>query len=361
MRPPVAGEHLRTPIKAAQSRSLMSRPLLLCLALLLTACGQDGGREPFVDSRTPPGLSPRFYPPEGWAWGLVQAGGYPAQRYGVSSPSTGPTAHILVLPGYGESAEAWFETAADLNGRGYTVWVLEGAGQGGSGRFGPARDVGHIPNLDPDLLGVKAMLRAVIPADGRPVVLLGGRSGGLMALLAARRGLHGDGVIASAPWRPRAAGPYDQAAASVGLGWIRAFDEPGWHRDKPYLTGPAGGDAYRAGAQQAWAVANPDLRMGGPSLRARRVMAQAYDEALGALPALPGPVLLIGAPPALNQTCGKAKACVAKPAPAGTKGPYAHLEADSPRNAWLALVDEFIAERRRERLATQGLATVHGR
>lgn len=338
----------------------MLRPLLLCLALLLTACGQDGGREPFVDSRTPPGLAPRFYPPEGWTWGLVQAGAYPAQRYGVSSPSTGPTAHILVLPGYGESAEAWFETAGDLNRRGYTVWVLEGAGQGGSGRFGPARDVGHIPSLEPDLLGVKAMLRAVIPEDGRPVVVLGGRTGGLVALLAARRGLHGDGVIASAPWRPRAAAPYDQAAASIGLGWLRDFNEPGWSRETPYRTGPAGGDPYRAGTQQAWAIANPDLRMGGPSLGARRIMAQAYDEALGALPALPGTVLLIGAPPALSEACGKAKACVARPPPVGSRGPYAHLEGDSPREAWLALVDDFVAERRRDRLAAQGLLPAHG-
>jgi lysophospholipase len=339
----------------------MGRPLLLCLVLLLTACGQDGGREAFVDSRTPPGLAPRFYPPEGWTWGLVQAGDFPAQRYGVSSPSTGPTAHILVLPGYGESAEAWFETAGDLNRRGYTVWVLEGAGQGGSGRFGPARDVGHVPSLEPDLLGVKAMLRAVIPEDGRPVVVLGGRSGGLVALAAARRGLHGDGVIASAPWRPRAAGPYDQAVASVGLGWLRDFDEPGWSREAPYRTGAAGGDTYRAGVQQAWAIANPDLRMGGPSMGARRVMAQAYDETASALPALAGPVLLIGAPPALRDACRKAKACVARPAPAGTKGPYSHLEADSTREAWLTLVDDFVAERRRDRLAAQGLLPTHGR
>ncbi|HYE47920.1 MAG TPA: alpha/beta hydrolase [Caulobacter sp.] len=338
----------------------MGRRILLCLALLLTACGQDGGRESFVDSRTPPGLSPRFYPPEGWAWGLVQAGDYPAQRYGVSSPTTGPTAHVLILPGYGESAEAWFETAAGLNRRGYTVWVLDGAGQGGSGRFAAPRDVGHIPSLDPDLLGVKAMLRAVIPEDGRPVVLLGGRSGGVLALLAARRGLHGDGVIASAPWRPRAPGPYDEAFDGIGLGWLRDLDEPGWTRERPYRTGPPGADPYRAGAQQAWAIANPDLRMGGPSMGARRLMAKAYEEAAAALPTLPGPILLIGAPPALAAACGKAKACASRPPPPGTRGPYSHLEADPPRDAWLALVEEFVAERRRDRLAAQGLLPLHG-
>ena len=89
-------------------------------------------------------------------------------------------------------------------------------------------------------------------------------------------------------------------------------------------------------------------------------MARAYDEAAAALPALPGPILLIGAPPALALACGKAKACVAKPPPSGTRGPYSHLEADSPRDAWLALVEAFVVERRRDRLAAQGLLPSHG-
>eukprot|EP01030_Chromulinospumella_sphaerica_P020885 gene20885-20809_t len=187
----------------------MYRGLLLCLALLLSACGQDGGREPFTESRTPPVISARFLPPEGWAWGLVQAGDYPAQRYGVSSPATGPLAHIVILPGYGESAEAWLETATDFNARSYTVWVLEGAGQGGSGRFTGGRDVGHIPDMQPDLLGVKALLRMVIPEDGKPVILVGERSGAVVAILAAREGYGGDAQVLLAPWKPAGAGPHD--------------------------------------------------------------------------------------------------------------------------------------------------------
>ena len=48
-------------------------------------------------------------------------------------------------------------------------------------------------------------------------------------------------------------------------------------------------------------------------------------------------------------------------APAGTRGPYSHLETDGPREAWLTLVDEFVAERRRDRLAAQGLLPGNGR
>jgi len=337
--------------------ALMYRGLILCLALLLTACGQDGGREPFTESRTPPAISPRFLPPEGWAWGLVQAGDYPAQRYGVSSPATGPLAHIVVLPGYGESAEAWFETAADFNARSYTVWVLEGAGQGGSGRFTTGRDVGHIPGMEPDILGVKALLRVVIPEDGKPVILLGERSGAVVAILAAQQGFGGDALVLLAPWKPAAAGPHDTLFNSLGLGGLREPWATGWRRDAQPLPS---GDRYRAGVQQLWQKVNPDLRMGAPSLGGRLAMAKGWDQALAALPALKEPVLTIGAPPSLATACAGAGDCRDEPTPPGASGPYLHLEADGARQAWMASVDEIVSRRRAARLVEQGLAPDHG-
>src|SRR5450432_3019684 len=113
------------------------------LAGLLVACG-GGDRSPFADSRTPPGLAERFYPPEGWAWGYVKVGDAPAQRYGVAAGAGVRHADILILTDYGEIAETWFETARDLNRRGYAVWILDGAGQGGSGRLVPPHDLGYV-------------------------------------------------------------------------------------------------------------------------------------------------------------------------------------------------------------------------
>src|SRR5262249_31672451 len=105
--------------------------------------GHDS-RDGFADSRPPPGLAERFYPPEDWAWGFLQVGDAPAQRYGVAAPPVTPRADVLILPDYGESAETWFETARDLTASGYVVWVLEGVGQGGSGRLTGHRDLGHV-------------------------------------------------------------------------------------------------------------------------------------------------------------------------------------------------------------------------
>ena len=112
----------------------MWRGLILGIAAgLLGACSGSGDLAPFAESRTPASLAERFYPPEGWAWGFVRIGEAPDQRYGVAAPNGVPRAEILILPDYGETAETWFETVRDLNHRGFAVWVLEGAGQGGSG------------------------------------------------------------------------------------------------------------------------------------------------------------------------------------------------------------------------------------
>lgn len=332
----------------------MYRGLLLCLALLLSACGQDGGREPFAESRTPPVISARFLPPEGWAWGLVQAGDYPAQRYGVSSPSTGPLAHIVILPGYGESAEAWFETAAGFNANSYTVWVLDGAGQGGSGRFTGERDVGHIPDMQPDVLGVKALLRMVIPDDGKPVILIGERSGAVVAILAAQQGFGGDAQVLLAPWKPAGAGPQDALFSQLGLGGLREPWATGWVREAPSPNG----DRYRAGVMQLWQKVNPDLRMGSPSLGGRLALARGWDEAKAALPSVKTPMLLIGAPASLAVVCSKT--CRTEPSPFGAKGAFLHLESDSVRAAWMTSVDGIVSERRAARLVAQGLAPDHG-
>ncbi|MBX3481418.1 MAG: alpha/beta hydrolase [Caulobacter sp.] len=320
----------------------MVRRFALLFCLLLAACGPDGGSAPFTDSRLPPSLSPRFFPPEGWAWGLVQAGDLPPQRYGVASPPTGVDAHLLILPGYGESAEAWFETVSDFNRRGYTVWVLDGAGQGGSGRFGVNRDNGHVPGLEPDLMGVRAMLRLVIPQDGKPVFLLGSQNGALIALLAGGDLRRSGGVIASSPASRTPLSPLGEAMGRVGLKGLRQPGDPGWSRSSPWRTGAPGRDRFRNEVQQAWAQANPDLRMGAPSIGRRLAMNAARDQAETALPALTTPVLLIRAAPPLNAGCRQAAACEIAPGPPGMVGPYSQLEADGPRGAWLDSIDKFM-------------------
>jgi lysophospholipase len=307
------------------------------LLLALAACGRDDA-SPFVDSRPPPGLAERFYPPESWAWGLVAADGGPAQRYGVAAPRASNRAQLLILPGYGETAETWFETAGDLNRAGYTVWVLEGVGQGGSTRLGARRDLGELKSFEPDVAAVRGMIDSVIrPGSDVPLILIGQGVGALVAARAVEEGARPDGLILSAPdcAARNASGPL----AAIGLGGVRAPGSEPWRRDgaNAFALG-ATHDAWRGDVTHAWQVANPDLRMGGPSLHWVSALAGLQRQTVAGLPGLGVPVLIV-APEQLDACLDGAHAERRGIAGAGAS---LELEDDGRRDAWLGAVRAFV-------------------
>jgi lysophospholipase len=319
--------------------------VLCALALaLLSACNGQDPRAPFTDSRIPAGLRTRFYPPQGWAWGLVKVGDAPPARYGVSAPPRRPRADIVILAGYAEPAEEWFETASDLNARGYVVWVLEPVGQGGSGRYMLPRDLGYAPGIKPDADAAQALADRFVRR--RPLILLSSRTSAPAALRALRTGLSADGVILSAPALESQDGAQDTAALMrrVRLGWLPASRTLGWRRDGPDdkalgLTH----DAERGKVRQAWQIANPDLRMGGPSWTWKAMYARAASVAGAAsTERITAPVLILepsrqGDPAA--ALCKRLRACTLQPF--GPAGEALHLEVDEVRKAWLEAVVAF--------------------
>ncbi len=332
------------------------------LALPLASCGDEGARAPFAESRTPPSLEVRFQPPAGWAWGYVKVGDDLVQRYGVSAPHGASRGQILILPGYGESAETWFETARDLNDRGYVVWILERQGQGGSERATPWRDVGHAISFAPDVTATKAMVKAVIrPPQGGvgardPFVILGAGDGGLVALRALEEGLRADAAILSSPnfdlaAPPRAKGELIRIARwarSLKLGFARYPGQRGWKREGPDDFG-AGltHDRARGGVQQAWELANPDLRMGAPSLAWYAAFYDVVDATGKDLKRVDIPVAMLDAGQDVKALPAPQKAvCAALPHCVETRWPQArhalHLETDSVRDPWLKAIDDTL-------------------
>lgn len=320
----------------------MIRARLVAILLVLTAaCSPSADLAPFTESRAPPGLPERFLAPEGWAWGLIQIGDAPAQRYGVSGASGEARAQLLILPGYGESAEAWFETARDLNAMGLTVWVLDRAGQGGSGRFVGPRDLGHVPSFDPDVAAVRALARQVIrPTPQRPLALLTQADAAVVGLRAVEIGAPVDRMILSGPTFDA---PEVKTAAWALMG--PSARPPGWRpwrRDESGVSVARPGDPARGRVQHAWQLANPDLRMSGPS----RGWVEAFEAA--ALAArkdsarAASPVLLINGPAAATDgraPCADLKDCRTLSIP--NAGAPMHLERDFTRRRWLAAVAAF--------------------
>ena len=326
----------------------MRRPLLaVALVSMLAACDGRDARAPFTDSRPPASLAPRFWTPPGWAWGLIETSGRPAVRYGVAGPAAAPRAHILLLTGYGESAEAYFETVRDLTARRYVVWVLERAGQGGSGRYAGRRDLGAVASLDDDAAAARAMIDEVIrPRPGQPLVMVGQGLGGTVAAMTLGHSTRGvDGAVLSAPLlrldRPPGLDGKIAWARRLGLSGLRPSRDGGWKR-------AARRDPEdRAGVQNAWQTANPDLRMGSPGLG----WYGAVGDALSDLERRPVgdvaiPVLTLEAAreaeadlKAQDKLCGRLPDCRVEKIPdAGAGLPF---EADGPRGVWLAAIVAF--------------------
>lgn len=313
---------------------------VLGVALALAGCKAGDAADPYVQSRTPADLGARFYPPEGWAWGLVQVGDGPAQRYGVSSPATTVRAQVLILPDYGESAETWFETAADLNAHGYNVWVLDGAGQGGSGRLTGPRDLGYVAAFTPDEAAVRAMVSTVIrPTPTAPLFILGQGVGGLVAARAAEDGAAPAGVILSSPALDGRGGGATTALEMMVFGHRRVAGARAWRRDGPddFAAGLTH-DPWRGRASRLWQAANPDLRMGGPSIAWISAFNAAADQAREGLKAVDRPVMVLEGDAA--KGCRTLPRCEARAFRGG--GAKLALERDPVRSAWLEAVDGFI-------------------
>lgn len=347
-------------------RRLFAAALALAPIITVSACGDGGSRAPFAETRTPPSLGARFYPPQGWAWGFVRRGEGMVQRYGVAAPPVTPRATILILTGYGETAEAWFETVSDLTTQGFTVWVLERQGQGGSQRATPWRDVGHVDSFDPDVAVVRAMLHGAIrPKPDTPVVVIGHSDGGLVALRAAQQGLPVDGLVLSSPAFGLAALPrsradfarFTPAMRALRLGWIRTPDQTGWRREGP--DGFASGrtqDRERGKVQAAWMLANPDLRMGGRSLGWFAAFFDASEAAAQDAGKTTVPTLMLDAGQDKVVTATpQTRICAAMQTCAETRyqgaGHDLHMESDAVRRQWLAAIIEFT----RVRAATKAL------
>jgi lysophospholipase len=317
---------------------------MLAFLLPIAACGQ-GDRAAFVESAPPPGLAERFHPPLGWAWGEIEVGDAPVQRYGVAAATGVAKAQLLILPDYGESAETWFETIRDLTARGATVWVLEGVGQGGSGRLTGRRDLGELTSFDADVAATQAMIDRVIrPTARRPLILMGQ---GVGALVAARVAEMRAAEIGAGPAALILSGPDCRLAVPagtlvfLGLGRLRAAGGDAWRRDGPDDAAThRTHDAFRGAVTHAWQVANPSLRLGGPSLD--------YEAALARLQRpTEADLARLRATPTLALETGRANDCVT---PAGSQvqtiagaDPAFELEDDPHRGPWLGALLRFIS------------------
>ncbi len=82
-------------------------------------------------------LPPRFQEPQGFQWGRFQNAAGAGIRYGHISPEGESRGSIVIVTGFRESIEKYFEVAQDMLDRGLDVWMMDWRDQGGSDRYLP--------------------------------------------------------------------------------------------------------------------------------------------------------------------------------------------------------------------------------
>ena len=80
-------------------------------------------------------ISPRFEEPDGFAWGSFVNDDGANIRYGHIAPKEDPRGVMVLLPGFKEPIEKYFEVIRDMTERGYAVWIMDWRGQGGSDHY----------------------------------------------------------------------------------------------------------------------------------------------------------------------------------------------------------------------------------
>lgn len=215
--------------------------------------------------------------------------------------------HVLLLPGRTEYIEKYGRVARDLAARGYGIVCIDWRGQGLSDHVDGRRDIGHVDDFDEYQADLAALLadQAVAALPG-PRLLFSHSMGGCIALRALLDGLAVDAAVFSGPMWGISVNRYlrpigetiARVGTKVGQGQMRM---PGTKAETYVLSDPFEGNVLTTDPgywawMQSHAQAQPDLALGGPTLRwldaAREEFAR-FDQSQ--MPGTPSLTLLGGA------------------------------------------------------------------
>jgi len=309
---------------------------------------------------TPEGLAERFQRPLTWEWGKFQSPDDAMLRIGSAKPIGGATkGTVVILGGYMEFGEKYYETYRDLLALGYGVATLDWRGQGGSQRYLANPRMAHSLGFEHDAADLASYLQKTTT---QPVYLLAHSMGGNIAL----RVMHDHpklvrAAVLSAPaFRigSRAGMPAWQARTLAGLmvaagfGQSYALGQHDWQYDpqRNAANSPVSHDPERDPIGPFWFRARPELKVGGGTYRWAyefyRSCAEIMDPAY--LQAISTPILIGSAgqdtfvdAAAHPEACAQLRACRVVRYPEARHELLA--ESDSIRGPFLEEIERFLA------------------
>jgi lysophospholipase len=217
----------------------------------------------------------RFQTPDRWQWRYFNNHDGARIRYGfVHVPNCKGT--IVLVPGFNDTGETYFETIRDFVAHGFDVWQMDWRGQGGSQRYFSEHEKCHSLGTDHDEADLTQFISLVRKAHlQKPLVLVGHSFGGLVTL----RYLHDqpgtvDMAVLGAPalslvlsdnpptWMSRLV---IGTMVLLGYGQSYASGQSDWYHMRSKLIKPEleSHDPERVYLLTAWYDKNPELRAAG--------------------------------------------------------------------------------------------------
>lgn len=304
-------------------------------------------------------LNRRAFPSDAIVSMTAAADGWPLRAY--DQPARGAArGAILWLGGRGDIFEKYLETFDHWASRGWHVTSFDWRGQGGSGRLGSDRHVGHVEDFAPWIDDLAHFVDAWRTQGPAPHIIMGHSMGGHLVLRAlADERIAPDRAVLIAPMLGFDSGPLPFGVATALAGLMTRVGAPeraAWKTNERPAPKSASRQAFltRDGDRYAdemwWKSHDPTLALGPPSWAWMRA---AYRSIAGlrardAVEGIATPLLFIGtlgdklvSPTAIKQFATRVPGAKLKM----FDRDVAHeilREIDAVRDAALAEIDAFI-------------------
>lgn len=181
-------------------------------------------------------LPKNFEEPNGFKWGSFYSAEGNSLRYGHLPPAGEAKGTIVILPGFREAIEKYFEVVNDMTSRGYAVYIMDWPGQGGSDRLlWDNQQKMHSEGYDRQISALHQFVDTVVEKDKQPLIMLGHSMGAHIGLryLKEHEGVF-DSAMLSAPMFDITTGGMPKPLARQ----ISKFAKAGNYLDK-YIPGGA--------------------------------------------------------------------------------------------------------------------------
>jgi lysophospholipase len=216
-------------------------------------------------------IEERFLEPAGWRWRKFERGGRTLRFGAMESPTA--TAAVICLPGLGEFAEKYFETARDCAAMNLSFYIMDWMGQGKSDRFLKNPLKRHSTGFENDINDLDFFIKNHVPKN-IPLVMLAHSMGGNIGMRYLMRPPHTFACAAfSAPmFGIKAVAGFETAARVLatfmntiaGQSYVPGGgDNPPENRSKIHGPDDFSSDPVRAAVHNAWREIDPSLRVGG--------------------------------------------------------------------------------------------------